>query len=101
MEFQSSDRHQEDELILYAQKKKISKSRGVLMQMKTMPIIIILVLCRQRIQQPPRNEKQRIHKTTLMDACANNLRIHKTSLTFMCQKSENSENLHTVEVPKI
>jgi hypothetical protein len=33
-------------------KKIISKSRRVLMQMKTMPIIIILVLCKQRIQQP-------------------------------------------------
>ncbi len=71
------------------------------MQMKTMPIIIILVLCKQRIQQLPRNAKQRIYKTTLMHACASNLRIHKTSLTFICQKSENSENLHTVEVPEI
>lgn len=34
-------------------------------------------------------------------SCASNLRIHKTSLTFMCQKSENSENLHAVEVPEI
>lgn len=46
-------------------KKKISKSRGVLMQMKTMPIIIILVLCKQRIQQLPRNAKQRIYKKPL------------------------------------